>query len=209
MPKLLRLEASKHIRGRVLAFFEDGTLLRFTENEVLRHQLYAGKELSPEEVQALTELSRLASAKHRAAQIISRTLVSRAELIDRLRQKGERPEDCEAAAQWLEELGLLDDERTAATVVRHYAQKGYGRKKIESELFRRKLPRTLWAQALSELGNGAEELDRLVERRLRGRFPDEKELKRLQGYLLRRGYDWQQVKEALERCGARSDAFEE
>jgi regulatory protein len=193
----------------VLAFFEDGALLRLTENEVLLHQLCAGKDLSPEEFRALENLSRLTGTKHRAAQIISRTLVSRAELVDRLRQKGERPEDCEAAAQWLEELGLLDDERTAATVVRHYAQKGYGRKKIESELFRRKLPRTLWAQALSELGAGAEELDRLVERRLRGRFPDEKELKRLQGYLLRRGYGWQQVKEALERCGARSDAFEE
>jgi regulatory protein len=209
MPKIVRLEASKHIKGRVLVFFEDAELIKLTENEVLLHQLYAGKELSSVEYQALTQRARLTSAKYRAAQLVSRKLVSRGELVQRLGEKGVRPEDCEAAAQWLEELGMLDDARCAATVARHYARKGYGRKKIESELFRRKLPRTLWAQALSELGDGAEELDRLVERRLRGRFPDEKELKRLQGYLLRRGYDWQQVKEALERCGARSDAFEE
>lgn len=48
-----------------------------------------------------------------------------------------------------------------------------------------------------------------MERRLRGRVPDEKELSRVQSYLLRRGFDWQQVREALERRGARSDAFEE
>lgn len=208
MPKLLRLEESKHVRGRVLVFFEGAELVRLTASEVLEHRLYAGKELSPEEYEALVDQSRLTSAKHRAAVLISRTLVSRAELIARLMQKGERPQDCEAAAVWLEELGMLDDAKTAATVARHYAAKGYGRKKIESELFRRKIPRELWAEALSELGDGSEELERLVERRLRGRVPDEKELGRLQGYLLRRGFSWQQVREALERYGAEDDAFE-
>lgn len=208
MPRLLRLEASKHVRGRVLVFFEGADLVRLTETEVLEHQLYAGKELSVEEYEALADQSRLTSAKHRAAMLISRTLVSRAELIQRLRQKGERPQDCEAAAAWLEELGMLDDAKTAVTVARHYTAKGYGRKKIESELFRRKIPREYWSAALAEPGDGTEELDRLVERRLRGKEPDEKELHRLQGYLLRRGFSWQQVKEALERCGAEDDAFE-
>lgn len=208
MPKLLRLEESKHVRGRVLVFFEGAELVRLTASEVLEHRLYAGKELSPEEYEALVDQSRLTSAKHRAAVLVSRTLVSRAELIARLMQKGERPQDCEAAAVWLEGLGLLDDAKTAATVVRHYAARGYGRKKIESELFRRKIPREYWADALSELGDGSEVLNRLVERKLRGRVPDEKELGRLQGYLLRRGFSWQQVKEALERYGAEDDAFE-
>lgn len=209
MPKIVKLEASKHIKGRVLVFFEDAELIKLTENEVLLHQLYAGKELSSPQYQALTERARLTSAKHRAAQLVSRKLVSRGELVQRLQEKGERAEDSEAAAQWLEELGMLDDARCAATVARHYARKGYGRKKIESELFRRKIPRECWSAALAELEDPAEEIDRLVERKLRGREPDVKELAKVQGFLLRRGYDWQQVKEALERYGARSDAFEE
>lgn len=207
MPRLLRLEASKHVRGRVLVFFEDAELVRLTENEVLLHRLYAGKELSLTEYQALVDRSRLTSAKHRAAQLVSRTLVSRAELIARLRQKGDRPQDCEAAALWLEELGMLDDAKTAATVARHYARKGYGRKKIESELFRRKIPREYWGEALSELEDPSETIDRLVAHKLRGKVPDQQELRRLQGYLLRRGFDWQQVREALERYGAANDAF--
>lgn len=208
MPKILRLEASKHIKGRVLVFFEDAELVKLTENEVLLYRLHAGKELSPSEYEELTAQARLSSAKHRAAQIISRTLVSRAELTRRLREKGERPEDCEAAAQWLEELGFLDDARCAVTVARHYAQKGYGRKKIESELFRRSIPRSLWAQAMEGLEEPGEEIDRLIARKLRGKAPDAKELARVQGFLLRRGFDWQQVKEALARYGADSTAFD-
>lgn len=209
MPRIVRLEASQRVRGRVLVFFEDAELVRLTENEVLRHRLYAGKTLSPAEYQALVALSSLTAAKHYAAQTVSRSLVSRQELLQRLRRKGVSEENAQAAAQWLEELGMLDDRRCADTVVRHYQRKGYGRKKIESELFRRRIPRELWAEALSALEDPAEELDRLVERKFRGREPDAKELARVQSYLLRRGFDWQQVREALERRGARSDAFEE
>lgn len=209
MPRIVRMEASQRVRGRVLVFLDDGSLIRLTENEVLLHRLHAGKELSRAECETLTDLSRLTAARHYAAQIVSRTLVSRQELLSRLKRKGASEADAEAAAQWLEELGMLDDARCAETVVRHYQRKGYGRKKIESELFRRRIPRELWADALSALEDPAEELDRLVERRLRGRVPDEKELSRVQSYLLRRGFDWQQVREALERRGARSDAFEE
>lgn len=209
MPKIVRMEASQRVRGRVLVFFEDNSLIRLTENEVLLHRLYAGKELSRVEYQALTDLSRLTLAKHQAAQIVSRTLVSRQELLLRLKRKGVTDADAEAAAQWLEGLGMLDDARCAATVVRHYQRKGYGRKKIESELFRRRIPRELWSEALSELEDPAEELDRLVERKLRGREPDARELARVQSYLLRRGFDWQQVREALERYGAEGSAFED
>lgn len=36
----------------------------------------------------------------------------------------------------LEELGLLDDQRYACTVVRHYSGKGYGVRKLQDELYR-------------------------------------------------------------------------
>lgn len=142
MPRIVRMEASQRVRGRVLVFLDDGSLIRLTENEVLLHRLHAGKELSRAECEALTDLSRLTAARHYAAQIVSRTLVSRQELLSRLKRKGASEADAEAAAQWLEELGMLDDARCAETVVRHYQRKGYGRKKIESELFRRRIPRS-------------------------------------------------------------------
>ena len=38
--KLSRLEPSSHVKGRVLLHMEDGSLLKVTENEVLRFSLY-------------------------------------------------------------------------------------------------------------------------------------------------------------------------
>ena len=47
MTRITRLEPSKHIRGRFLVFLEGGeeSLLKVTEEEVLRFALHTGKEL--------------------------------------------------------------------------------------------------------------------------------------------------------------------
>lgn len=205
MPKVLRLEASKHVKGRVLVFFQDAELIKLTEDAVLLHQLYAGKELSDAVYQDLTELSKLSSAKTTAARICSGRMLSRGELLQKLREKGEDEACGELAADWLEELGVLNDARYAASLVRHYAGRGYGRKKIESELFRRLVPREFWAEALRELGDPEETIDRLIQKKLRSPEPDEKELIRVQNFLLRRGFSWEQVKEGLRRYADSSE----
>lgn len=207
MPTVIKLEASKHVKGRVLVFFQDAELVKLTEDEVLRHRLYAGKTLTPGEYDDLTEAARLSSAKTTAARIVSARMLSRGELVQKLKEKGEEAVCAELAADWLTELGVLDDARYAASIVRHYASRGYGRKKLEQELFRRKIPRECWETALGEADFSEDTIDRLVEKRLRGKTPDEKELGRLQGFLLRRGFSWEEVREALQKVG-NSDFFE-
>ncbi len=48
------LKPSKRVQGRWLAALEDGSILRLGENEVLSFTLYAGRELSDQEAEALT-----------------------------------------------------------------------------------------------------------------------------------------------------------
>lgn len=208
MPKILRLEASKHIKGRVLVFFQDAELVKLTEEEVLLHRLYAGKELSPVAYQALTEAAKLSSAKTVAARIAGSRMLSRGELLQKLKEKGEAPDCSEQAADWLEELGVLNEAAYAAAVVRHYSARGYGRKKIENEFFRRKIGREHWAQALEELDDPSESIDRLIEKKLRSPQPDQKELARVQSYLLRRGFSWEQVREGLSRFEADGEYYD-
>lgn len=198
MPTIIKLEASKHIKGRVLVFFQDAELVKLTQDEVLLYQLYAGKKLSPAEYNDLTEAAKRSSAKSTAARICSARMLSRGELLQKLHEKGEEAASSQLAADWLEELGILNDARYAASVVRHYAGRGYGRKKLEQELFRRKVPRECWAAAMQEADIPEDTLQRLIEKRLRGKVPDQKELGRLQGFLLRRGFGWDEVREALE-----------
>lgn len=196
-----KIEPSKHVEGRYLVWLGEKTFLRVTAEEVLSFHLYTGKELTEEEVQALNRAGEASGVRATAARMVGAKPLSRGELLDRLKRKGASEQDAEDAASWLEELGVLDDSAYAALVVRHYSRKGYGVKKLQEELWKRRVPRELWAEALAGAEPPEEQIDRLIAQKLRGRVPDEKELGRVQAFLLRRGFSWQDVREGLARCG--------
>ena len=137
-------------------------------------------------------------AKARALKILERRDVSRKMLLDKLTEKGVADADAEEVADWLCGLGVVNDERFAGLIVRHYAAKGYGERRIREELYRRGIDRELWDAALEELTGSDERLDRLLGAKLRGDTSAEN-LQRTQNYLLRRGYSWEDVREATER----------
>ena len=137
-------------------------------------------------------------AKARALKILERRDVSRKMLFDKLTEKGVADADAEEVADWLCGLGVVNDERFAGLIVRHYAAKGYGERRIREELYRRGIDRELRDAALEELTGSDERLDRLLGAKLHGDTSPEN-LQRTQNYLLRRGYSWEDIREATER----------
>jgi len=137
--------------------------------------------------------------RKRALEMLGRRAMSRRELIEKLVQKGEVAEDVEETADWLEEIGLLNDADYAELIVRHYAEKGYGRRRIEQELWRRGIEKDLWDMVLSEMPEGDNALDRFIQSKLRGSVLDQKEEKRVADALCRRGYNWDQIRAGLQR----------
>lgn len=199
--RIVKIEKSKHKRQRVLVFLEEGDLLRITENELAQFGLYSGMDLTPEDVLQLKEAARRSETKLRAAHISSSRMLSKKELTDRLRRKGAEPEEAAAAAERMEELGAVNDAVYAGVVVRHYAAMGYGRGRVEQELYRRGIPRDLWEAALSELPEASGAIQRFLQSKLKGRVPDRAEVKKLSDALLRRGYSWSEIRPELNRLG--------
>lgn len=200
MQTVLKIQPSKHVNGRFLVFL-GGEPVKVTEEELLTFSLYPGRELTDTQVLELRRAGQLNSAKAAAARLMGAKPMSRGELIQKLRSRGEDPAAAEAAADRLEELGVVDDAAYAALVVRHYSGRGYGPKKLESELYRRKVPREYWPQAMQEAAGTQETIDRLIQQKLRRKTtpPDAKELVKLQNFLLRRGFSWSEVRDGLER----------
>ena len=95
-------------------------------------------------------------------------------------------------------MGLINDEAYSEMVVRHYAAKGYGAKRIESELYRHGVPKELWEDALRELPCQDDKMDSFIRSRLSDPS-DPKQVKRVTDGLFRRGYSWSDIKNALER----------
>ena len=161
--------------------------------------------LAPE-LDALRAASERSRCRQRALRIIGARAMSVKELTDRLKEKGESPENAEDAAAWLQEMHLLDDAQYAAMCVRHYAAKGYGAGRIRSELYRRGIPRELWDDALQELPEQDDQIDTLLRRRLRSDTPDRDELRRASDYLYRRGFGRDEIRAAIARY---QDNYEE
>jgi len=179
--------------------FEDGTTLRCGPGELLDHHLAPGMELEGEAWEALREACDYYLVRRRAAALIAQRAMSAGELRQKLREKGADPLHAERAADWLLQLGAIDEESYAAMVVRHYVAKGYGSRRIRQELDRHRVPREYWEAALEQLPDSGETLDDLIRKKLRTGPLEGKERKKLADALLRRGYGWEEVRAALAR----------
>lgn len=197
--RIEELKKSQRKRGRFLVKMEDGSLLRITENEVVRFALRPGLELGLEDLEALQASAKTSSAKAAAANMVGSRALSKKELTNRLLRQGTEEAEARAAADWLEDLGAVNDGEYAAALVRHYGSRGYGPARVREELRRRGVGRELWDTALEELPDPAEVLDGLIRKKQRAALSDRRELKRLSDSLLRRGFSWGDVKAALRR----------
>ena len=131
--------------------------------------------------------------------MINARALSKAELQEKLLQKGETEQNAAMAAAWLEELGFLDDREYAKMLVRHYSAKGYGLGRIKNELYHRRVPKELWEEALLEMPDPSGAVDQFLAAKLKGTVPDKAELKKLSDALLRRGFSWDEIKSAFLR----------
>ena len=196
----MRLEKIEVLtEDKLLLHLEDGGILRCGPQEMLDFRLRSGMELEEGTLEGLREACAYWAVRRRAAALAAEKAMSAGELRRKLREKGASPEMAQKAAAWLLNLGVLDERAYAAMVVRHYAAKGYGRKRLEAELYRRELPRELWEEALEEMPDAGAQLDALVRKRLGDTTPDRKEVGRLASSLMRRGYSWEEVRAAIAR----------
>ena len=196
------LKPSKRIEGRWLAVLEDGSILRLGESEVIDFALYAGKELTDREAEALLDSARRSGLKEKALDLLTRKPQSRKELERKLKEWGAGEAESAALCDRMEELRYLNDASYAAQVVRYYSAKGFGEKKLRDELYRRGIPREMWDDALEQAQDPAEAIDAFVSKKLAGKDLDRKQLQKVSAALARRGYSWSDINDALRRYGA-------
>ena len=200
--KIESLAPSAQPDGPLVCMLETGERLKVPTFLAADFNLYAGRELSEDELSALRAASARARTRQRAVRILSSTAISRAALEKRLTDKGAVPEDAQDTVQWLDELHLLDDAVVAEQVVQSAVRKGYGRRRIEQILYEKRIPREYWQDALAAIPDMDGALDSFLHRALDGKAVDDKLLKRTTDALLRRGHSWSDIRAALTRYRA-------
>ena len=145
-------------------------------------------------------------AKARALALLDKRDYSRKMLIDKITEKAISTADAEEVADWLCSLGVVDDSRYAGMVVRHYAAKGYGQRRITEELYRRGIAKELWDEALTEMPVQDEAIENLLRSRLKGDLSPENR-KKAAAAAQRRGYGWEDIRAAMERLQSEDEEW--
>ena len=207
--RIEKIEKSKHKQERILVYLEGGNLLRLTSDALLHFGLQAGMDLSEETVVQLQQEARRYALRSRGAQIASSRMVSQKELKDRLQRRGAAAQEAEETAQWLAELGAVDDAAYAGAIVRHYGHMGYGKLRVQQELQLRGIERELWDDALCELPDAEETIRDLLDRRTKGQRICAGEGRKISGMLQRRGFTWQEIRGVLQEYLSDAELLEE
>jgi len=200
MARIVSLTPLGRDKERIKAELGTGEELAVTVSHIADYGLYTGAELEEETLSRLRRDAERSRIRARALRILGSRAMSRRELVRSLTDKGEDEAAAEAAAEWAESLGLIDDREYAMAVVRHYAAKGYGLMRIRGELSRRGIDRSLWDEALSQLPEEMEEAAyQALEAILKGAPGDKAKLRRAGQALARRGFSWSEIQRALRR----------
>ena len=199
--KISKIEKSKRKQERVLVFTEEGDLLRITEHELLQFGLYTGMELTEELAEELTASAEKSGRRAYAVRLASSRMLSQKELRDKLKRRNAAEEEAAETVEWLTGLGAVDDVAYAGVIARHYAAMGYGRGRVEQELYRRGIPKELWEDALVQLPDPAEAVEAFLRSKLKEKPLDRDSSRKLAAALQRRGFSWNDIRPVLNKLG--------
>jgi regulatory protein len=184
--------------GRYAVRFSDGSVMRLYRQTVEDFGLYVGQEYTDSEYAALKTAAGAMSAKMRAVRIVAATSVSKSDLERRLVHKGEDPKQAQEAVQWMSQLQLVDDRRTAEQIVERCAAKGYGVARAKQALYEKRIPKEYWDDVLENYPDQGEAIADYLRSHL-GDSNDPKALQKVLNALIRRGHSYGQIRSALRQ----------
>jgi len=206
--RIERLLTAPDRAGRYRVQFEDGSVMRLYRQTVEDFGLYTDMELTDTEMDALRTAAGEMSAKMRAVRIVSASSVSKSDLQQRLVRKGEDPQQAKAAVEWMEELSLVDDGKTAEQVVSRCISKGYGIARAKQALYEKRIPKEFWDEALKDYPDQMERIETFLRSRLK-EDSDDKQKKKAIDALIRKGHSYSVIRQALNQLAFDSEDFED
>ena len=157
------------------------------------------KEINEEELTELLNAVSFRRAYNKGLDFLSRRPYGTKELIKKLCEKGHEKISAEKASERLTELGLLNDEEFARILANDLLnRKNYSIKRIKQELLFRGIDREIVENTIESLDNDpTSRIIMLIKKKYINKLGDEKGKKRTIDALMRLGYSYSDIKNAL------------
>lgn len=203
MGKITNLARQKKRESRVNVFIDEKFAVGLSENELLFFDLYKGKEISEKELDAIKTHSSFEKVKDKALRLISIRPRSKAELEEKLIGKKYDTKQVKKVVSSLVKEKLLDDSQFAKQWIYHRTEFGnYGKRRIELELWKKKVPEKIIKKTISKITPRqeflrAKEIGFKKWKSLKDDSSSKKREKTI-GFLSRKGYSWDVIIKVLE-----------
>jgi regulatory protein len=186
-------------RRQMCALFIDGEyVMNLDAQTLIENRFDVGREIDDDELREIIEKSNERRAKDKALWLISYRSHSKKELFDKLRRDFDE-DSAQKAVDRMQELGLINDGEFAKAYARKLV---YGKKMslraAELELRRKGIDNITAEQVLSDLEYDAQtQIIEFISKKYRN-IEDEKVRRRAVAALQRKGYGWDDIKQAIE-----------
>ena len=195
----MKITAVEPRRKQMCALFIDGEyVMNLDAQTLIENRFDVGREIDDDELKEIIEKSSERRAKEKALWLISYRSHSKKELFDKLKRSFDE-ESAQKAVDRMEELGLINDEEFA----RLYARKLVNGKKMsvkaaEFQLYRKGIDKITAEQVLGELEYDPQtQIIEFITKKYKN-IQDEKIKRRAVAALQRKGYSWEEIRQAIE-----------
>lgn len=178
-----------------------------TVDEIYFGSLYLknGQEIDSEQLCKLKGVTDVRRAYNYAVSLLSRRDHSYAELLRKLTAKGFK-NGAQEALMRLQAQGYIDDERFAQMYVSELITfKNYGKHRIEQELYKKGIDRSIIKEAVENAEFPDDRLTDIIKRKYIRYLSDEKGVHKTVNALLRLGYSYGDIRDALSEINSELD----
>ncbi|MEM6325827.1 MAG: RecX family transcriptional regulator [Bacteroidota bacterium] len=199
-----RVQAQKKDPDRVSVFLDDAFAFGLAADVAVGEGVRKGLRLTPEAQLALLQKEEVIRARQAALDYVSRGGKTTTEVQRSLARRGFSEHATADALAQMERYGYLDDAAYASAFVRgRAASRGHGPQRLRADLIKKGVSREAIDRALDELDTDdlADSARRLALQRWRALASEtdpRKRKKKTTDFLLRRGFSFDQVREAIE-----------
>ena len=198
----MELTAAEPRRKNLTQLYLDGEPGPKVDTEVfLLSRLKPGDQLTQEELSELMERSDARRAREKALYLLEHRSHSKRELTEKIARTAASREAAQAAADRLEEIGLIDDKAFAESYARElFLRKRFGALRVRQELSRKGIDRELIDQVMApylEEDTGEENIALVLAKRYPLWREDEKIRRRAVAALQRLGYSYGQIRAVM------------
>ncbi|MBQ6933755.1 MAG: regulatory protein RecX [Clostridia bacterium] len=134
-----------------------------------------------------------------AGKALSYRMLSEKQLFDKIIAKGFSEESAEYAVEMFKKYGGINDEEYCDSLIRTYKAKGYGKRRIVQKLKESGIQREMSDEKLENFEPDYSKMQKYISSKIKTENPDRQTVKKVFDGLLRKGFSYEQVKEALNK----------